>query len=370
MKVLHFGCAYKPYRGGSRVRLEQLVTRMNQDEVELSLITHSLSDNLDDDLPFSAVLRTANANSVLPCLKVLRFIRARRPDAVILHNSRVLLSWLLFYRFFSPSAKIICELHSVRETSWLKRFINGIIYRRCNKLVVLSASAKDWVKRQYGVTDAVVIINGTDVRPVSGFADRPKYNPDSVHYVYAGSFHEWQGVVVLADAAHQLGVDFWRRNRLTLVGGGPAFIDVRKALGPELLSLDTVVLEGWSDGESVRRMQLDGDFLLAPRPSTLATETVIPLKVVDSVALKRPLVASRVGGLTELLGEGADDSALAIWVKPNDSSDLARAMRAPPSSVQYEQMLQNLVGLQEKMPSWLQSSLFYENVLNQVCGQS
>lgn len=365
MKVLHFGCAYKPYRGGSRVRLEQLVTRIHTKEVQLSLITHILSKSHDDNLPFCGVLRTANANSMLPSLKILRFIRAQDPSVVILHNSRVLLIWLFFYRFIFPKIGVVCELHSVRETTRIKSFINALLYRCCDQLVVLSTGAKNWVNEHYGLSNAISIVNGTDLRLGSSVLNRPDYNPLSVHYVYAGSFHDWQGVVVLAEAVHQLGVKFWRHNRLTLVGGGPAFNEVRKRIGSEILALDTVRIMEWCDSETVRHIQLEADFLLAPRPSTVATETVVPLKVVDSVTLARPLIASYVGGLTEFLS-GADNTLSAVFVKPGDVLDLIRAMKYPPDTSDYALMYENLIALREKIPSWEQSAITYENLLREV----
>lgn len=365
MNILHFGCAYKPYRGGSRVRLEKLVTNFDKEKVKLSLITHTLSDNLDDDTPFFSVLRMANANSILPSIKIFRFLRAQQPDVVILHNSRVLLAWFLLYRLFFQNTGVICELHSVRETTRLKRFINGLLYRSCDRLVVLSSAAGDWVRRHYKIKNATTIVNGTDLASASSGAAKSDYNPASVHYVYAGSFHEWQGVVVLAKAARQLGKEYWKKNRLTLIGGGPALSQVREILGSELLSLDSVNLMGWADSETVRNIQLEADFLLAPRPSTVATETVVPLKVVDSVTLGRPLLASSVGGIMEFLGGSGGDLAVSL-VKPNDVSDLVRCFSQPPDAIRYYEIISNLDALRREMPTWAQSSLAYENLLRDV----
>lgn len=365
MKILHFGCAYKPYRGGSRVRLEKLVTHCNEKDIRLSLITHTLSDSREDDYPFSEVLRLKSANNIFPSFKIFLFLKSQKPNVVILHNSRVLLVWFLFYRFLFPKIGVVCELHSVREATRLKQIVNGSLYRRCDRLVVLSSGAKEWVRHHYGLKNSVTIVNGTDSLPASNSTIQTNYNPASVHYVYAGSFHEWQGVLVLAKAVRKLGKKHWLANRLTLIGDGPAMLRVREILGHEMLALDTVKLMGWTDSETVRSIQSEADFLLAPRPSTVATETVVPLKVVDSVTLRRPLVASRVGGITEFLN-GEDSSMAAILVNPNDVDDLACTLRQPPDEKEYSLIVKNLEKLSRQIPTWEKSSSNYIKVLRGV----
>lgn len=367
MKVLHFGCAYRPYRGGSRVRLENLVSAVDTNSIELALVTHTSSDSIEDDLPFSAVLRTKKANSLIPSLSVVRFIRAQKPSTVILHNSRVLLVWMMFYRFLFPEVHVVCELHSVRETNWVKQRINTTLYRRCSKVVVLSQGARDWIRLHHGILDAAVVSNGIPAASIQSNAMRKtrSYEPTSVHYAYAGSFHEWQGVRIVAKAARILGADFWRTHKLTFIGDGPAMPAVCSDLGPDLMSLDNIQVLGWRSAEETRETLQLVDFLLAPRPSTVATETVVPLKVTDSVLLNKPLIVSTVGGLTEFLNDPELGPA-AVFVRAGDVSNLAETMGIGLDIEGYNAICGRLVRLQEKLPTWEQSAEHYATILSEI----
>lgn len=46
------------------------------------------------------------------------------------------------------------------------------------------------------------------------------------------------------------------------------------------------------------------DVFLIPRPSTISSETVTPLKLLEVMAMGKPVLGSNVGGITELIKHG------------------------------------------------------------------
>ncbi len=365
MRILHIGCAYRPYPGGSTVRLESLVSIYAR-QAEVYLATHTGRAGDSDDVPFIQVLRDAGVNRPFFGFKLFRFIKRVAPHVVVLHNSRALLAWHLCYRWLFPGTLVVCEIHSLRERADVHRRVNRLLYRFCNRIVVLSRSAAGWLEVRHGIKDAMVIYNGLTQH--SGIPNREIriYDPAMVHYVYAGSFHEWQGVLVIAKAAKQLGAKFWQNHRLSLVGDGPALEEVRSILGPELLALETIDVPGWLPPKQTQELISNADFLLAPRVSNLATETVVPLKVVESVSFRKPLIAGDVGGLQELLG-GAHPSA--VFVTAGSVGALSDALSAPIGLSRYRELEGRLENLAASLPTWKQEGQKYLDLFRALAAQ-
>jgi glycosyltransferase involved in cell wall biosynthesis len=282
-------------------------------------------------------------------------------DVVIIHNSRALTAWFLMYRWFFKHVKVVCEIHSFRENGYLTKEINGFLYRQCDHVVVLSHAAKEYLEQQYGADKVTIVYNGVDIR---NLVREREYSADSgVTFAYVGSFHEWQGVFILAEALNSLGRSFLKSNKVYLVGGGPAYKDCLNKLTAELRNHPNLICKGWSSRDEVNDILNVTDYLLAPRPSTLATETVVPLKVFESIEYKIPLIATPVGGLKEVFlpeGDGA------IFTEDCSAASLAKMMSAPKSYMDYQQLLDNLDVLSARVPSWKAVSQIYSDLANSI----
>jgi len=121
-----------------------------------------------------------------------------------------------------------------------------------------------------------------------------------------------------------------------------------------------IFIVGWKGSGYVDEILKSTDFLLAIRPSTVATETVFPLKIVDSVNFNIPLICTNVGGLKEKL----DENNAAFFIDKNEQYSLAKFLSNPPSEYDYNKKKNNLSQLTEKLDTWECSadkyvSLFY-----------
>jgi glycosyltransferase involved in cell wall biosynthesis len=88
-----------------------------------------------------------------------------------------------------------------------------------------------------------------------------------------------------------------------MVGEGPEFPTIEKEVTNGLLS-DRVLVVKAVPHEDIPWLYRLVDLLLVPRPSTLATETAIPLKAIEALASGTLVVGTKVGGLHELLKMG------------------------------------------------------------------
>ena len=215
-----------------------------------------------------------------------------------------------FYAFRSGvRLPTVIEVHSIMPLNLPKYLSAKWCYRRAQHFVVLSEKAKEKLSVIYGIDKGKVhvIYNGIDILETkttpSGKAVRAKHGLDSRFVIgYTGSFYDWQGVSILVKAVTET-IQIEPDVRFLMVGDGPLLEFCRrqvKKLGIE----EFVRLPG-----SVRREEIP-DYLAAmdvvtiPRPSTLATETTVPLKLLEAMNAGKPVLATRVGGIEEIIRHG------------------------------------------------------------------
>lgn len=120
-----------------------------------------------------------------------------------------------------------------------------------------------------------------------------------------------KGHAVLLDALARLpGV------RAVLVGDGPLRADLERAVVTHGLA-DRVTFTGFR--QDVRELLGGCDAVVLP-----SLYEGLPLSLIEAMAAGRPVVATRVGGVPELIRDGRDG----LLVPPGDAGALAQAMRA------------------------------------------
>jgi hypothetical protein len=351
------GCPYLPYLGGSTKRLLSLSSEISKfSDIRQYLITPTLSSSDDDDLYFYDILRLKKINSRLFSWSTTKFIRKHQINIVVLHNSRVVLSWFLFFRFLFPKVKVLIEIHSFRDDSFLKKIINKILYKSSDGIVHLSESSLLYMENQYKYFDNYIVYNGINLK--SDTKEKKVYNRESTVYGYIGSFHSWQGINNIVDNAINVGLDYWQYNELHLVGNGPEFDFVESKLAFFINSDAKIYIHGWKSSDHLLEIANEFDFLLAPRPSTIATETVFPLKIVDSINYNIPLICTDVGGLKEKLY----DTNSAFYISKCEKFALSSFFLNKPTLKEYLNVTSNLTKLSKSLGTWSDSAQNYVEI--------
>jgi colanic acid/amylovoran biosynthesis glycosyltransferase len=153
------------------------------------------------------------------------------------------------------------------------------------------------------------------VEPI--FLDRePDLPPSSPHLVCVGRLAEQKGQLVLIEAAGKLaseGVDF----TISLVGDGPMRGLLEAAI--ERLGLEArVQIVGWRGAEGVRDAILGARALVLP-----SFAEGLPVVIMESLALGRPVISTYVAGIPELVEPGTCG-----WLVPAGSvEELTKALR-------------------------------------------
>lgn len=142
--------------------------------------------------------------------------------------------------------------------------------------------------------------------PEVAFLDESPDLPRPGRFVWVGRFCAEKGVPIVVKAAHALaarGVDF----SLTLVGDGPMRGWVEQEIARN--GLEQVTLTGWQDSAKVRETMKNSGILLAP-----SFAEGLPVVIMESLALGRPVITTFVAGIPELVKPGRNG-----WLAPAGS---------------------------------------------------
>lgn len=110
---------------------------------------------------------------------------------------------------------------------------------------------------------------------------------------------------------------------LVVAGVGDGLEEVRRHIHRLGLAERVLLVPGWIEHDRAPRYLAAADAIVAPYRDTLINRAKCPAKVVQAMALGRPVVTSRVGQNVEYVEDGRSG----LLVEPGDAKDLARALR-------------------------------------------
>lgn len=192
------------------------------------------------------------------------------------------------------------------------------VWRHAAGYVTLTRVHQQELEDRFGPRgNAAVIPDGVRLEPSRAFTPLP--SPTTL--VYAGHLYPWKGVDVAIDALADLpGAE------LRVVGGQPGEHDhVRLDRHARERGVHArVVFTGWLRPASVKVELARAGVCLLPNIRTHTSERYTsPLKLFEYMAAGRPIVASDLAALREVLRHGEN----ALLVEPGSASALAAAVR-------------------------------------------
>ncbi|MEQ9503294.1 MAG: glycosyltransferase [Deltaproteobacteria bacterium] len=182
--------------------------------------------------------------------------------------------------------------------------------RQVDALVGICAGIRNELVEQRGIDpdDVVVVPNGVQA---DKFTPRPRDATLEAKYglkgktvvAYIGTFANFEGVTYLVKALIQL-IQAGRDDlRGLIVGKGPTYETCRR-LAQDAGLEDKIIHPGRVPHSEVKPMYSVVDILAYPRDRQRITELVTPLKPLEAMAMKKAVIGSDVGGLTELIADG------------------------------------------------------------------
>jgi glycosyltransferase involved in cell wall biosynthesis len=185
---------------------------------------------------------------------------------------------------------------------WLRDRLEGHCCRRVDAVVTISEGLRRHVMQRYGVDEVSVVPNGVDFDDFQGIqrGERPTSLPsDGVLLGYIGSVRRLEGLSLVVRALERMPP----RDppiRLVVIGDGSER-DSLERLARSLGVTDRVHFLGAIPHAEVADYYAFLDVLVFPRERSLVTEIVTPLKPLEALAMGKMVLASDVGGLTEIV---------------------------------------------------------------------
>ena len=185
----------------------------------------------------------------------------------------------------------------------VSRALETYLFKHADRVVVICEGMRQEIVARGVDADRVTVVpNGVDTewfQPVpraTALAERFGLGAGPT-LGYFGSFYHYEGLRFLLETMPALRQRL-PQLRLLLAGGGeeePALRQLAAHLG------DSVVFAGRIPHDQIRQFYSVIDVFVCPRRRMRLTELVTPLKPLEAMAMAKPVLASDVGGLAELI---------------------------------------------------------------------
>ncbi|MDI6808906.1 MAG: glycosyltransferase family 4 protein [Candidatus Eisenbacteria bacterium] len=281
------------YSKEARRKLSQMIDRNPVDLVHLHNISHQLSPSIIREV----------GNRGLPVVWTLHDYKIVCPAYLLFVNG------------------VVCEKCKNG------RFYN-VVLRRCNRGSVLRSLTNciemylhsilgTFKSVSFFVSPSRFLMNkiiemGVDEKRVVHlpyFLRTEEYEPlyrDEGYFAYVGRLSREKGIMTLLDAARRLG-----KCNLKIVGGG----ELRDEVLEISKDIPGVELVGHLSGERLRDIWRKASFVVVPSE----WYENLPYSVLESLALGKPVIGSRIGGIPELVVDGETG----FLFEPGNSEELA-----------------------------------------------
>ena len=230
--------------------------------------------------------------------------------------------WPIYFLSFFKS-NLIFEAHrfSLKRKSFYHRF-----KKKSVKMVVVSEAIKnDFVKIGFELASILVAHDGVDIDlfdiDITKEEARSKTNlpKDQKIIMYTGHLFEWKGADVLLEAAR----NFEKKDSVLFVFVGGTEYDL-KQFRKKAEGLNNVLILGHKPHKEIPLFLKAADVLILPNSaSDKISSYTSPLKLFEYMASGRPIVASGLPSIREVLNENNS-----ILVKPDDPEALAEGIRS------------------------------------------
>lgn len=299
--------------------------------------------------------------------RVIRELVKASPDVIVLNYPSVytgvlgfLAAKLLRKRCVLDFNDLIAQytvnllgLENSSLTSTLVRFVQDFIVRKSDAVVAPTNFIKEYAV-SLGLKDesVSVIPNGVDMQVFSAATEsnyRSKLSlNDRKVCLFFGRLEEWAGIRILTDlfnAFEQKRSDI----RFLVVGGG--------SVDAEFPS--NVIRVGEVPHKEMPKIIAAADVVLVPFPEGEVSHAASPIKLFEGMAMRKPIVASMVSGIMEVIQNGQNG----LLVNPSNPKEWVQAVETILESASLQESLSRNAEESAKEYDWRALASRFEDVL-------
>jgi len=275
---------------------------------------------------------------ILSLLNTLNITRKQKIDAIIIRNLK-LGYFLLKCRSFVRLPPILFETHEIftmsfRDEMTIKGIgshkkehkiekMEGFVYKNADGIICITSHLARIIKERFVIKGPILVV------PDGINFEHFHQNKEPLHYnhgshktntiLYIGSLHHWKGIDVLLKSMQYLNNDV----KLIIVGGTPETINRYQTLAEKLNINHRVRFEGFIPPNKRFDYFSKVDICVLPlKKFSISSYFTSPLKLFEYMASKKPIVASDLPAIREILSNNVN----AILVAPDDPKALSEGI--------------------------------------------
>jgi glycosyltransferase involved in cell wall biosynthesis len=262
--------------------------------------------------------------------RLIRAIREFRPDVVHTYMEAPSSTAILANTLARTGARMVVQWvggdPSLRRGSppyWLHR----VLLPRADGVISCSEAVEACYLEHYPTGGRMlrrVIHYGVPLDEFDAQMDRPPFSirekwgieSDRALFAFVGRLVDYKGVDVLLSAMSQLGEEGASRAHLLVIGDGPE--DTALQAQARTLGLPNVTFCGAQPPDAIAGLLAQTDILAHPAKSEALGGSIL-----EAMAARRPVLATRVGGIPEAVADGVSG----LLVPSDDAAALAQGLK-------------------------------------------
>ncbi|MDH5184775.1 MAG: glycosyltransferase family 4 protein [Gammaproteobacteria bacterium] len=252
----------------------------------------------------------------------------------------------------SPSIK-------TRAIAKFLRVVETQAMRMADHVVVISEGLRDDVlSRGIPAERITLVANAVNLSRVS--KDRATVTtkaPSNWIFGYVGSLSDIEGLDLLIEAVGKLRQQGWH-NELHIHGDGPAISDLRRLA----VGIEGIEFYGRFHPEDVSKIYGSVDVVVNPRRRSELTDKVTPLKPLEAMAWRKPVITSSVAGMLELVRQGETGFVF----EADDAEALREALLQVTISQDVLRITESARHFVRDERSWRSNGLMYKTLYAQL----
>ncbi len=263
--------------------------------------------------------------------RYLKFIKKNNIAYIYCREARLLFFLILFNKlFFHLKSKYIYELHSLLERNLTDKIVERFLSMFVSIFIFVNKNLRDIYFKKYSIADdkALVAPDGVDLNvfgiDLSKEEAKKRFNLplDKKIIGYTGRFTTMDMDKGVKDILKALKILSDKEILFIAIGGYGKELDFYKSLAAQYGIGGQTILLGLHSQPDLAVYQKACDALLMPFPDKRHYAYYMsPLKMFEYMASKRPIIATDLPSIREVLSEKN-----AVIVKPDNPEDLARGI--------------------------------------------
>ncbi len=245
--------------------------------------------------------------------------------------------------------------------SRLARFAETVAMRSADHLVVISNGLReDALARGVRPENITQVGNAANLLRVGEV--QPTVTEKAVEdwvYGYIGNLSDIEGIDLFIEAVRKLRSEGWR-NSVKIFGGGPAAASLKSMAN----DIEDLFFLGAFSPDAAAVAYSNVDIIVNPRRQSVLTDKVTPLKPLEAMAYRKPVIVSSVAGMLELV----EDERNGFIFKTDDCDSLVDTFRRVAATKELVLAVEaDAYKYVKDCRSWRANGLLYKSMYMTLC---